>query len=86
MRSGSAIVGVHIEPSVSYRLIVLEPDTIVVEVQKGPYSPGSDKAFTDWSSAEGSLESARFLTGKLTDGSLCTLMVSVSQRVGSARR
>ncbi|MEA3642311.1 MAG: WbuC family cupin fold metalloprotein [Lamprobacter sp.] len=62
MRPGSATFGVDIEPGVWHTLIVLEPDTILFEVKNGPYSPASDKDFADWSPAEDTPESARFLT------------------------
>jgi len=62
MRPGSATFGVDIEPGVWHTLIALEPDTILFEVKNGPYSPASDKDFADWSPAEDTPESARFLT------------------------
>lgn len=61
MRAGGPIFGVDIEPGVWHTLIVLEPDTLLFEVKNGPYSPATDKGFPDWSPAEGTPESERFL-------------------------
>ncbi len=52
---------IDIEPDVWHSFIVLEPDTVLFECKKGPYSAKSDKYFADWSPEEGSIHAADWI-------------------------
>ncbi len=43
---------IDIEPRIWHGLIVLEPDTVVIETKRGPYS-SEDKTFAEWAPTEG---------------------------------
>ena len=45
---------IDIEPQVWHGFIVLEPDTVIIEVKRGPYDPAHDKVFAPWAPAENS--------------------------------
>lgn len=61
IRAGGDVFGVDLEPGVYHTFFALEPDTVVFEVKDGPYSPATDKAFTDWAPREGTAEAANYL-------------------------
>jgi cupin fold WbuC family metalloprotein len=44
---------IDIEPNVWHGFVVLEPDTVVLEIKRGPYDPVHDKVFATWSPKEG---------------------------------
>ena len=44
---------IDIEPNVWHGFVILEPDTVVLEVKRGPYDPAHDKVFARWSPGEG---------------------------------
>lgn len=52
---------IDLEPGVWHGMIVLEPDTVIFEVKRGPYDPATDKEFATWSPAEDSPEAEAFL-------------------------
>lgn len=55
--SSSPLPGIiDIEPEIWHSFIVLEPDTILFECKKGPYSAATDKVFATWAPAEGSAD------------------------------
>ena len=44
---------VDIEQGVWHTLVPLAPDTVVLEIKRGPYQASTDKKFAPWSPAEG---------------------------------
>lgn len=44
---------IDIEPNVWHGFIALEPDTVIIEIKRGPYAPLDDKCFASWAPAEG---------------------------------
>jgi cupin fold WbuC family metalloprotein len=46
---------IDIEPGQWHGMVCLAPDTVIVEVKKGPYSAVMDKTFADWAPEEGDL-------------------------------
>ena len=44
---------IDIEPNVWHGFVTLEPDTVVLEVKRGPYDPDNDKVFAVWCPKEG---------------------------------
>jgi len=45
---------IDIEAGQWHGMVCLAPDTVIVEIKKGPYSATADKAFAAWSPEEGS--------------------------------
>ena len=43
---------VDLEPDVWHGMRVLESDTVVLEIKKGPYDPATDKDFASWAPSE----------------------------------
>ncbi len=62
---------IDIEPRVWHGLVVLEPDTVVLEVKRGPFD-ATDRIFADWAPEEG------------TDGSV-DYLEALRDRAGRAR-
>lgn len=58
LRSGTPEAIIDIEPGVWHSFIVMEMDTVIFEVKKGPYNPRTDKIFAEWSPEEYTEESA----------------------------
>ena len=44
---------IDIEPGQWHGMVCLAPDTVIVEIKKGPYSATGDKTFAQWSPEEG---------------------------------
>jgi len=44
---------IDIEPNVWHGFVVLDPDTAVIEIKRGPYDAQHDKVFASWAPAEG---------------------------------
>ncbi|MFT6181501.1 MAG: cupin fold WbuC family metalloprotein [Paracoccaceae bacterium] len=53
---------IDLEPDLWHGMIVLEADTVIFEVKRGPYDPATDKEFASWSPQEDSPEVAAYLT------------------------
>lgn len=47
---------IDIEPRIWHGLVVLAPDTVILEIKRGPYDLKRDKIFADWAPAEGDPE------------------------------
>jgi cupin fold WbuC family metalloprotein len=45
---------VDIDAGVWHGLVVLAPDTVILEIKRGPYDAARDKEFAQWAPAEGS--------------------------------
>jgi cupin fold WbuC family metalloprotein len=52
---------IDLEPGIWHGMIVMKEDTVIFEVKRGPYDPGSDKEFATWAPEEGSSEAPKFL-------------------------
>lgn len=44
---------IDIEPNVWHGFVVLEPNTVIIEIKRGPYDGPHDKVFAPWSPKEG---------------------------------
>ena len=44
---------IDIEPGIWHGMVCLEPDTVVLEIKKGPYDAATDKIFAGWAPSEG---------------------------------
>jgi cupin fold WbuC family metalloprotein len=51
---------IDIEPEVWHGLVVLAPDTVILEIKRGPYDLKRDKIFADWAPAEEDPEAASY--------------------------
>jgi cupin fold WbuC family metalloprotein len=49
-----ALPVIDIEPRTWHGMVALEPDTVVLEIKRGPYDAASDKTFASWAPEEGS--------------------------------
>lgn len=56
-----AVALVDIEAGVWHTVVPLAPDTVVLEIKRGPYDAATDKTFSTWSPSEGSAEAAEYL-------------------------
>lgn len=52
---------IDIEPNVWHGFVVLDPDTAVLEIKRGPYDAEQDKIFASWAPAEGAPEATAYL-------------------------
>ncbi len=52
---------IDIESRVWHTFLVLEPDTIIFECKKGPYSANTDKIFAKWAPEEGDEEANHYM-------------------------
>lgn len=52
---------IDIEARVWHGVLALAPDTVILEIKRGPYDD-TDKVFADWAPAEGSDGMADYLT------------------------
>ena len=59
--SGHPSAVIDIEPDVWHSFVVTEPDTILFEAKKGPYSPMLDKEFAPWAPEEFTPDAAGYL-------------------------
>ena len=57
---------IDIEPNVWHTMLVWHPDTVLLEVKRGPYDIEEDKYFAPWSPEEGTEEAEEYLK-KLQD-------------------
>lgn len=62
-KAGTASAVLDMEPDVWHSFIVLEPDTVIFECKKGPYSAMSDKDFAPWAPDEGTAEAEAWVAG-----------------------
>ena len=53
---------IDIEPGVWHAFYPLAPDTVILEVKRGPYSAELDKVFPAWAPPEGSPEAGAWMT------------------------
>ena len=44
---------IDIEPDVWHGFVILEPDTVILEIKRGPYDGAHDKEFAPWAPTEG---------------------------------
>ena len=44
---------IDIEPNVWHGFVTLEPDTVIIEIKRGPYDGPHDKVFASWAPSEG---------------------------------
>ena len=49
------------EPGVWHTFAAAEPDTVVLEIKRGPYDAATDKQFADWAPAESAVGAAEYL-------------------------
>jgi dTDP-4-dehydrorhamnose 3,5-epimerase-like enzyme len=43
---------IDIEPNLWHGFVALEPDTVILEVKRGPYDGAGDKVFAPWAPGE----------------------------------
>lgn len=53
LAAGGAGSLLDIEPGLWHGMVVLEPDTVLLEIKRGPYDAATDKEFAAWAPAEG---------------------------------
>ena len=53
LTAGTPSALLDIEPKLWHGMVILEPDTVILEIKRGPYDAGHDKIFADWAPAEG---------------------------------
>lgn len=51
--AGTPSALLDIEPNLWHGMVILEPDTVILEIKRGPYDAERDKLFADWAPAEG---------------------------------
>ena len=56
---------IDIEPDICHGMICLAPDTVILEVKRGPYDAAGDKTFAEWAPSENSAEEASRFLAKL---------------------
>lgn len=56
---------IDIEAGVWHGLVILEPDTVVLEVKRGPFD-ATDRVFADWAPKEGEEGAGEYLSGLRT--------------------
>jgi cupin fold WbuC family metalloprotein len=54
---------IDIESNVWHGFVVLEPDTVILEIKRGPYDPAHDKVFATWAPREGEAGTEAALAG-----------------------
>ncbi|MEM9398819.1 MAG: WbuC family cupin fold metalloprotein [Verrucomicrobiota bacterium] len=52
---------VDIEPKLWHSFVVLEEDTVVLEIKRGPYNANGDKIFPEWAPEEFSREAVHYM-------------------------
>lgn len=52
LTAGTAASLLDIEPGTWHGMAVLAPDTVLLEIKRGPYDPRTDKTFADWAPDE----------------------------------
>ncbi|MCB1091692.1 MAG: WbuC family cupin fold metalloprotein [Verrucomicrobiae bacterium] len=58
-RSGLGLIDV--EPGLWHGMVVLEPDTVLLEIKRGPYDATTDKDFAAWAPEEGDASTNEWL-------------------------
>ncbi|MEB3294932.1 MAG: WbuC family cupin fold metalloprotein [Synechococcales bacterium] len=53
--------GIELSEGIFHSLVVLEPNTVILEIKEGPYIPTTDKDFLPMFPSEGSAETAMLL-------------------------
>jgi len=53
LTAGTPTALLDIEPNLWHGMVILEPDTVILEIKRGPYDAERDKIFADWAPAEG---------------------------------
>lgn len=61
LRASGPTLGVEIPVATWHTLVVLAPDTIALEIKRGPYTPLHDKDFASWAPAEGTSQAQDFV-------------------------
>lgn len=61
LKAASSNPMIDIEPNIWHSFLVLEPDTIVMEIKRGPYDSQLDKAFADWAPEEGTSKVPKYI-------------------------
>ena len=61
MAGNAACCMVDIEQGVWHTLVPLAPDTVVLEIKRGPYQASTDKRFAPWSPIEGTESAHQWL-------------------------
>ena len=56
LTAGTPSALLDIEPKLWHGMVILEPDTVILEIKRGPYDAEHDKIFADWAPAEGDVE------------------------------
>jgi cupin fold WbuC family metalloprotein len=51
---------IDIEPNVWHGFVILEPNTVILEIKRGPYDGAGDKIFASWAPDEPSPQSATY--------------------------
>jgi len=64
--SGTPYSLVDLEPNIWHTFAALEPDTVILEIKKGPYDKEQDKVFAPWAPAESDLGSSDYLNSLLS--------------------
>lgn len=49
-----------IEPGIWHGMVILAPDTVILEIKRGPYDASTDKEFASWAPGEGDEEAPDF--------------------------
>lgn len=52
LTAGTPSALLDIEPKLWHGMVILEPDTVVLEIKRGPYDAELDKVFAEWAPAE----------------------------------
>ena len=52
LTAGTPSAILDIEPNLWHGMVILEPDTVILEIKRGPYDTQLDKVFADWAPAE----------------------------------
>lgn len=55
------VVAVEIPENTFHTFVVNTPDSAILEVKRGPYTPATEKDFAPWAPVEGAPETAKFL-------------------------
>ncbi|QSQ24341.1 WbuC family cupin fold metalloprotein [Pyxidicoccus parkwayensis] len=65
LRAGGAHWGIELPARTFHSVVVLEPDTVALEVKEGPYEPRGEKEFLAGFPEEGAPEASRIVAGWL---------------------
>jgi cupin fold WbuC family metalloprotein len=60
LRADDGLGLLDIEANVWHGMAALEPDTVILEIKRGPYDVATDKTFAPWAPAEDSAEAASY--------------------------